>query len=152
MALFGGKQPSGAKAVIKHVEAVLEEMGVSAEETEIPSSDGLTWGLMKGSAEVYVSITEGEDQSYFHVVSPLMICPEEKLEQIFRRLLELNTTELTGAAFGVRGERIVVCAGRPATGLDRAEIKDMIVRVGTYADHYDDLFVAEFGGRKHSEG
>ena len=149
--VFGGKQPGALKAVVRLVESVIEELGIPPAEAHIPSKEGPLWGLMKGSAEVYVSLTEGEDQPYFHVFSPVMPLLEENLAPLCRRLLELNCDELTGAAFGMRGDRVVVCADRPVSDLDRSEVKEMIVRVGTYSDHYDDMLVAEFGGRKHSE-
>ena len=71
--------------------------------------------------------------------------------QLFRRLLELNANALTQAAFGLRGEDVVLTADRSTAGLDPIEVEEMIRRVADYADHYDDALVAEFGGVRHSD-
>lgn len=151
MALFGARSTGAGGRTIKLVEAVLEDLGLDANEAQIPSREGMLWGLVKGSAEVYVRVVESDDDNFVQVISPMMAMPDDEPGALLQRLLQLNADELSGAAFGVRGDRVVVTAERPVTGLERAELKDMIVRVGTYADHYDDMLVAEYGGKKHTE-
>jgi hypothetical protein len=68
-----------------------------------------------------------------------------------RRLLELNATELTGAAFGLRENEVVLTTDRSTAGLDPVELEEMIRRVASYADHYDDTLTVEFGGTRHAD-
>jgi hypothetical protein len=82
-----------------------------------------------------------------------MTPPQEQLAapRLLRRLLELNANELTGAAFGLRGDEVVVTTDRSTVGLDPVEVEEMIRRVSDYADHYDDALVLEFGGIRHAD-
>ena len=65
-----------------------------------------------------------------------------------RRLLELNASALTQAAFGLRGNEIVLTTDRSTAGLDPIEVDEMIRRVAEYADHYDDFLLVEMGGTR----
>jgi type III secretion system-like peptide-binding chaperone len=150
MPLFGSRTPAPGHRLTKLIESVLQDLGLEPSQAAISSRDGPMWGLLKGSAEVYVAIIETDGESFVQVTAPIMEVPENPTA-LFKRLLELNCDELSGAAFGVRGDRVVVTLDRPAIDIDRVQLKEMIVRAGTYADHFDDLLVVEFGGRKHSE-
>jgi hypothetical protein len=68
-----------------------------------------------------------------------------------RRLLTLNAADLTGAAFGLRGDEVVLTTDRSTVGLDAVEVEEMIRRVSEYADHYDDALTQEFGGIRHAD-
>lgn len=150
MPLFGNRTPAPGDRLAKLIESVLQDLGLDPAQTTIASRDGPMWGLLKGSAEVYVAIIETDGETYVQITAPIMEVPENPTA-LFKRLLELNCDELSGAAFGVRGDRVVITLDRPAVDVDRAQLKEMIVRAGTYADHFDDLLVVEFGGRKHTE-
>jgi hypothetical protein len=71
--------------------------------------------------------------------------------RLFSRLLTANARELTGAAFGLKGDTVVLTTDRSTTDLDPSEVKEMILRVGYYADAYDDALVSEYGGARHSD-
>ena len=153
MALFGDKVEANLKSSQKMVESVIRDLGLDPEssqlETEGPGR--IAWGLMRGSAAVYVFLQSGEKENFIQVVSPVMKIPEQNILPLYRRLLELNAEALFGAAFGVKGEDVVLTIDRSTTDMDRSEVAAMIKLIGEYADQYDDELVAEFGGQRHSD-
>jgi hypothetical protein len=86
-------------------------------------------------------------------MAPVMRSTPESLTRptLLKHLLELNAARLTGAAFGLRDDEVVVTADRSTAGLDPIEVEEMISRVAEYADHYDDALTAEFGGTRSSD-
>ena len=139
------------------VEEVIVELGLSAQESRLQTESGNpAWGLMKGSAQVFVFVNPGtgdEECNSIQVVAPVIIIPEAASSQtaLFRHLLDLNAREIAGAAFGLKGETVVVTVDRSTLDLDRSEVKDMVLRVGYYADTFDDALVSQFGGRRHAD-
>jgi hypothetical protein len=65
---------------------------------------------------------------------------------LFTHLLQLNTG-LCGAAFALDGDRVLLVSERSTLDIDRSEVLELIKRVATYADDYDDVLVARFGGK-----
>ena len=157
MGLFGNKQDANFKATREMVEQVIAELGLSSDENQLQTDDGsLGWGLMRGSAHVYVFIRPGpedEESNSIQVVSPLLKLPEGSKTRLalFQHLLQLNTQELTGAAFGIKDGTVVIISDRTTHDLDRSEVMDMILRAGYFADLYDDALVTQFGGLRYSD-
>lgn len=154
MALFGNKQEANMRSCIKMIESVISNIGLNPNDSKIKTSgDRIAWGLMKGSAEVYVSLKQEEDGNYLRIFAPVMTLPQEPTNQagLFRHLLTLNAGTLVGVAFGLNGDHIVLVAERNTNDLDLSEVEDMINRVGHYADYYDDALVNEFGGQRYSD-
>jgi hypothetical protein len=157
LALFGSKQQANLRSTAKMVEEVIAELGLSPQENRLQTESGNpAWGLMKGSAQVFVFINPGtgdENLNSLQVVAPVIIMPEAPGSQmaLFRHVLELNAREITGAAFGIKGDTVVITVDRSTVDLDRSEVKDMVLRVGYYADLYDDTLVSQFGGRRHAD-
>jgi len=157
MGFFGSKQQSNLKATNEMVEKVISELGLGSEDNHLQTDDGsLGWGLMRGSAQVYIFIRPGPEEEEFssiQVVSPLMRVPEVETVRtsLYRHLLNLNAQEITGAAFGIKDDTVVIITDRSTQDLDRSEVKDMILRVGYFADMYDDALVTQFGGLRYSD-
>jgi hypothetical protein len=156
MALFSNKQESNYKSCVKMIETVIDELGIPVDESRIGAQaegaeEHAGWVVMKGSAEVYVFLYRGENDNFIHVYSPVMAIPERNLIQLFRKLLDLNGVGQMGAAFGLKGENVVLSTYRSTTDLDRSEVRDMIINVGEHADYYDDVLVTEFGGRRYCD-
>jgi hypothetical protein len=152
--LFGNRQEANLRTCEQMVESVLASRGLDATRHRIESAGGPAWGVTAGSAEVFIFLTAGTTgDNFIQVVAPVMTPPQEELQQprLLRRLLELNATELTGAAFGLRGDEVVVTTDRSTVGLDPVEVEEMIRRVSDYADHYDDALTLEFGGIRHAD-
>lgn len=139
------------------VEEVISDLGLVPEDNRLESpDDGLAWGLMKGSAEIFILvIPEGDEQQdhAIQVVSPVLTLPESQASQmaLFRRMLELNAQVLSGAAFGIKNDTVVLITDRSTKDLNPSEVKEMVLRVGHFADLYDDELVSQFGGVRHSE-
>ena len=152
MPLFDNPQESNFNAIANMVEAVLHARGLNPESSRIHSDEGPAWGLQQGSAEVYIFLTQGDNnENFIQVVAPVMVPNDATFFQLTKRLLELNADELTGASFGLRGEEVVLTTDRSTTGLDRVEIEEMIRRVASYADYYDDILTVEYGGKRHAD-
>jgi hypothetical protein len=152
--LFDNRQETNLKACEQMVDAVLVARGLDANRHRIESQGGPAWGMTSGSAEIFIFLTAGESgDNFIQVVAPVMTPPQEQLAQprLLRRLLELNASELTGAAFGLRGDEVVITTDRSTVGLDPIEVEEMIRRVSEYADHYDDELTLEFGGIRHAD-
>ncbi len=151
--LFNNTVEANFRSCLKMIESVIRDLGVDPDTNRLKSPNGHpAWGLMRGSAAVYIFLIHGTMSNFVQVVSPVVKVPQEKTQELFARILQLNATELVGAAFGVRGKNVVITADRSTGGLDADEIVEMIRRVGTYADKYDDELAAAFGARRHNEG
>ncbi len=154
MSLFGNRQEANLKSCEQMVESVLVDRGLVADKSRIHSAAGPAWGITQGSAEIYIFLTaSGNGDNFIQVVSPVMKPSADSMAgpQFMKKLLELNANELTGAAFGLRDDEVVLTADRSTSGLDRVEVEEMIRRVADYADHYDDALTLEFGGVRHGD-
>ena len=150
-----GQREKNLKATVKMIETVLTELGLAPKDNRL-ATKGYAWGIAKGSAEVFIFVNPGSGDdpgNHLRCVSPVMVFPEAPTNQLalFRRLLELNAEELSGAAFGLKGDTLVITTERSTVDLDASEVQAMILLVGYYADHYDDLLVTEFGGKRHAD-
>ena len=147
-----GKLEKGLSKAKKTVEAVLKDLGINANENEVESVDGgHAWQLARGSADVMISLVPGSDHraGRIRVVSPIVRMDAGISREAAIRLLELNGTQLPGVAFGlIERDMVVLVAERTVLDLNRLEVQEMLNLVGYYADKYDDLLVAEFGGTR----
>jgi len=152
--LFDNSDEANLRACAQMVEDVLTDRGLDAADARLESKDGPAWTLTQGSAKVLVFLTpQAGGSNNFQVIAPVMRPTSDAIAsgKLYRRLLELNAHDLTQAAFGVRGDDVVLTADRSTTGLDLVEVDEMIRRVADYADHYDDALVTEFGGTRCSD-
>ena len=148
--LFDNRRENNMKACSEMVEAVLAALGYDVVSSRMQSDTGPAWGFSSGSASVYIFLTSGEQgDDYIQVISPVIRPGDD--QRLFPRLLELNATELTGAAFGIRDQNVVLTTDRSTSGLDRVEVEEMIRRVSEYADYYDDILTVEFGGTRYCD-
>lgn len=152
MSLFENPQETNLKVCVEMIEAVLTASGVDPGRARITADGGPAWGLTRGSAQVFIFLSSSETaDNYIQVVAPVMRPSGEARDPLYSHLLELNANELTGAAFGIRAGDVVLTADRSTVGLDRVEVEEMIGRIGDYADHYDDVLTAKYGGKRHSD-
>ncbi len=161
MSLFDNRQADNLRACEQMIESVLEQMGLDVAGSRLADRpdhspqklSGPAWGLTCGSAHLYVFLTSSpsSQDNFIHVVAPIFRPPAEVAASLWRRLLEMNGSVLTGGAFGVRDDEVVVGTDRSTLGLDRTEVEEMIRRIGDYADLYDDALTREFGGVRHCD-
>ncbi len=148
--LFSNKQEANLRVCIKMVEDAISALGHVPGDSRIegPEPDLPAWRVKKGSAYVFVFLGVHEKDNVLRVLAPVLHpAPGTDERQLFRHLLELNATEIAGAAFGLRDGEVVLCAERNTVDLDPSEVLDIIKRVEDFADRYDDILVAKFGGR-----
>jgi hypothetical protein len=131
------------------IEASLLELGHDPDESRLETQDhALAWCVQKGSAHVYIMLLERDDRTYLRVIAPVLhLAPTVDEGKLFRRLLELNSTEVRGAAFALREGDVVLTSERTTIDLDPSEVLEAIHQTAEYADHYDDILVGQFGGR-----
>src|SRR5687768_2437613 len=131
MALFSNKQAANLRVCVQMVEDAITHLGHVPDESRIDSADDLpAWKVEKGSAHVYVQLGTAGDQNVLKVTAPVMKLADAVDEKkLYRRLLELNASKVTGVAFGVRQETVVLLAERPTIDLDPSEVLDVIKRV-----------------------
>ena len=147
--LFENHHAASIESTAALVEDVLIELGhfVNDCRAEVPNTLR-AWQVHKGSALVRIAIVEGADHPNLSVVAPVMRTDARvDVLSLYRRLLELNCDAVSGVAFGVRRNEVLLTGERSVLDLDQSEVFDLIRRVQEYADHYDDELVAEFGGK-----
>jgi hypothetical protein len=149
MPLFSNKQEAHLRVCIQMVEDAIATLGHVIDDSRIDGPDDLpAWKVEKGSAQVYVYLGVNGADNVLRIVAPVIhIVPGTDEHQLFRHLLELNATQIAGAAFGLRSNDVVLCAERTTVDLDPSEVVDMIKRIEDFADRYDDILMAKFGGR-----
>lgn len=138
-------RPARVEAYVPMVNDIIVSLGVDPEQCY--NEEKGVWFLKKGSANVEVamfSINYGEtSEDYIEIASPIMKIPASNLEVFYKRLLELNDTNI-GVKFSIKGDWIWLLAQRELRDLDRSELETMFHRIGNYADDMDDKLQAEF--------
>jgi hypothetical protein len=146
--LFANKQDANLKSCVKMVEEAIATLGHSADEARLEVPGVTAWRVQKGSAHVYIMITAREHENTIRVTAPVMhLDPHVDQTQLFRRLLELNATQVMGAAFALDKNDVILTVERSTVDLDQSEMLAMLRHVEDFADRFDDILIAEFGGR-----
>ncbi|CAN5597939.1 hypothetical protein BH24GEM3_BH24GEM3_02940 [soil metagenome] len=132
------------------VESFLHTQGIDSFEAHV---DDDMWVFRRGSASGHIALIEDEEEpewSRLYVSFAVMKVPLSRALRFYRRLLEIND-ELGGTcSFSVDSTDVVwLSAGRKIEGLDLAELNELVMRTGFYADRYDDMLLDEYG-REHS--
>lgn len=148
MGLFENGREANLTSTVAMVEDVLVELGHFLNECRTDDDTAhRAWRVVKGSAAVRITLTDRESYTHLRVVSAVLtIDPNVDIEALYSHLLTLNATSIVGAAFGLRGKEVHLVSERSTLDLDRSEVLDLIKRVQSYADEYDDKLVATFGG------
>jgi hypothetical protein len=140
----------------KLVEETIQKLGVDPATTRIPGDGETTaYALKRGSARVIVAVHGSTaDDGTLRVVAPVVQVPADagRHAAFFRRLLELNGSEVRGAAFGLFGGDAVVIVERGVRDLDASEVEAAIRNVGRIADKWDDALATEFGTVRSADG
>jgi hypothetical protein len=139
---------------VEMVETTIKALGVDPGSAKIPGDDKThAYALRRGSARVVVAVSRLEGgNGVLRVLAPVVHAPEAAKEAaVFRRLLELNAREISGAAFGLFGDEIVAVAERTTKDLDPSEVDASVKNVGRVADRWDDVLAKEFGLKRASD-
>lgn len=147
--LFENRRESSVDSVTTMVEDVLIELGHFVNDCRVDAPNALrAWRVRKGSATVRITLVDAPSYPHLSIAAPVMRTDSKvNVLSLYRRLLELNCDAVTGAAFAVRRNEVLLRTERSILDLDQSEVLDLIRRVQEYADKYDDELVAEFGGK-----
>ena len=146
-ALFANQRESNLASTVALVEAVLGELGHDVSQLGDAAGALHAWQVRKGSALTRISLVSRTEFTHLRVCSTVMTV-DGKVDRaaLNAHLLELNAG-LCGAAFATEADHVLLLAERSTLDLDRAEVRELIKRVTTYADDHDDALVARFGGK-----
>ena len=148
MSLFANEREANLESTVAMIEDVLIELGhfVNDCRRERPGS-AQSWTVKKGSATISIDLVEYPD-SYRVRVSAIILTMDAKVDRaaLFERLLSLNAVEVTGAAFAVQQDAVLLLSERSTIDLDRSELRALVMVVRHFADEYDDKLVEQFGG------
>jgi hypothetical protein len=146
--LFDNERETTLDSSVAMIEDVLIELGHFLNDCRraVPGT-AHAWLIKKGSAQIGITIVDRPEFWHLRVAAVVMTADEQvDAPLLFKHLLRLNAEELHGAAFGLRGDRVVLVSERSTRDLDRSEVLDIVKRVQNYADDYDDKLVEQFGG------
>ena len=133
------------------VESIIEGLGVDPV-TSRGKEEG-SWRLTRGSAKVWLDLwhLEKEGRAYFQAMSPVMEQPTTQKEALYEELLQIND-QLFSCAFTIYNGWIWLKVIREVDNMDESEAKAQILRIGSYADQYDDYLINKYGGGNSSDG
>lgn len=139
----------GPEKVARMIEASLAELGLDPGECrndEGPEDNAhLAWSFrIESGHEIFLILGVVEGGMTLEVRSLIAKIPHDNVLPFYRRLLEINSEELTLAALGISGQYVTLSADRPTTDLDAGEITDMISRVVSYVERYAGDLRSEF--------
>ena len=148
VSLFANQREATVASTVALVEQALRDLGHPTEARR-PADPGArpSWQIVTGAATAQVAVVDRDAFPHLRV-SAVVMTLDATVDRgaLFAHLLGLNAN-LCGAAFATDGDRVLVVSERSTLDLDRSEVLDVIRRVATYADDYDEVLVARFGGR-----
>ncbi|MBN2724802.1 MAG: YbjN domain-containing protein [Deltaproteobacteria bacterium] len=128
-----------------------DSFGLDPDQNRLKSTGDsiLVWGLSRGSATVYIVLTQATETNYLQVFSQIFQLDENVDNEIYPRLLGYNSRmEMCSVAFAVKDKKVILKSDRTTDDLNESELIDIIVKVGRLADKYDDILVNDFGKGK----
>jgi hypothetical protein len=147
-ALFANQRETNLTSTIALIDEVLAELGYHPPGTSrIELRDALAvWRVQNGSATAVIALVPRTEFTHMRI-SAVVMTLDARVDRaaLFAHLLASNRG-LCGNAFALDGDRVLLVAERSTLDLDRSEIVDLVRRVTTTADLYDDELVARFGG------
>lgn len=145
--LFDNHRDVNLASTTTMIEDLLIERGYFLNDCRADDAGALrSWKVPTGSAIARISLLERPDFPHLRVSAAVFRHPPGvDRVSLYQDLLERNAS-LCGAAFAVVGYQVVLVAERSTLDLDRSELADLVTRIQTYADDFDDVLVAEFGG------
>jgi site-specific recombinase len=144
-ALFANHREANLHSTVALIDEVLASLGGATRLPDAPPALH-AWTIAKGSATARVQLLARPDYTHLRV-SAAVVTLDARVDRaaLFAHLLEHNR-DLTGAAFALDGDIVLLVAERSTLDLDKSEVTELIRRVTTYADDHDDALVARFGG------
>ncbi len=149
--MFGRNESTPLESSIKMVEKLLKDWNLDPNALKDKKKN--LWFLTQGSAKFHIELFKNDKGKNHGVVDcieiggMIMKLPEENILPLYRKLLELNSTNV-GVYFAVRGNLVMLLSTRECEGMDENELKIMVDELRFFADYWDDILMKEFGGTK----
>ncbi len=152
MSLFGTQKVNhgAASEAVSMVEAYFRKRGLDPAEHSLSDAQGYGWWLTEGSAKIYIFVQVSQHGAVLRITSPLVFLPDANREQMYRKLLDLNSS-LSSCALSTHDNLVLVVAQRPIFGLVQEELDDLVWHVAYVADLLDNKLADEFGCRMYTE-
>jgi hypothetical protein len=150
MSLFGTHHATRGTIdqVSQMVHHYFRSRGLDAKTQEIAGAQGSGWWLNEGSARIYVFVQEAPGGPVLRITSPIVYVPQERKEEFYRHLLDINAN-LSCCALATSEDAVLVVAQRHTLQLDQEELDDMIWNVAYVADLLDDKLCVSFGTKRY---
>lgn len=145
MALFSNKQEANLRSCIRMVEDALQSLGHPPDNSRNESDDDMpAWRVESSGARVDVHLGIADDKNVLRVTATVASVPGADREaRVYRKLLELNATQVKGVAFGIVGGDIVLVSERTTIDLDPSEVEDILRRTVRFAGHYAEILARD---------
>jgi len=138
--LTGERFPNARAMVDAYLKRFSERSGTEL----LPLDDNGYTQTRKGSASIGVNVLD--DHGVLLLIAPIMPVPQNRREELYRKLLELSFLSTADASFAIDAakDEIFVRTLRRLSGLDYEEFEDLLDTVGRVADEWDDVLKREF--------
>ncbi|HUH03131.1 MAG TPA: YbjN domain-containing protein [Kofleriaceae bacterium] len=126
------------------IDQFLARFGAERDLDLAPLDDDGVARIQRGSAQVSIHVVA--EQGVLLLLSRVMPVPEDRREELYRRLLELSFVATGDAAFAINKQtnEIYLRCLRRLEGLDYEEFEDLVHTVATVADDWDDALRRDF--------
>lgn len=129
----------------EQIDAFIRRTGMAPE--KFIDEDGWRW-FEQGSATGFALVDEVDGEVYVQVAAGVMPLPADRdlIVPLMRELLELNTSILGSARFGIRNRRVHATVSAKVADLEAADFGVLINEVMALADAVDDDLAKKYGG------
>lgn len=148
------------QVAIEIINAWFRSVGVDADEHRVDAPDTddeddiRTWGLLSGSANVFLTLLQVEQGTALQIHSPILKLPDgaERRAALYEEMLRLNATTLSGCCFGIDDDdEVIVVTDRMTDDMSVEELDELVQSVASYADHYDNALSEKHGAEMIGE-
>ena len=137
--LFDNAGDVRAASTITMVEDVLIALGHFVNDCRAEDDGAVaSWKVTRGSATIEIRLVARGDTSHLRIASAVIYALADTDRPALWSDLLTRNAELTGVAFAIRGDQVLLVAERSTLDLDRTEVHDMIQRTAALADDLDD--------------
>ncbi len=135
---------------VRRVEGVLEALPELGRIGRDRGDDQVTWvtEIPPGHAHFLLKAPTSEATGYFQILARLMEIPEGSALPLYRRLLDLNGSDLIKCAFGLQGLQVVLSSECFWNELTTDHVGWLVRNLLDVISEHADAMVTEFGCRR----
>lgn len=138
--LFGNERESNLDSATTIIEEALGELGYAASRCRVERGDARrAWRIGRDGASVDISLVEHPDFCRLRLEAMVLdVAAAGDRLRLYERALTLNDREITGAAFALRGDGLLLVQERSTVDLDYSEVLDGVRQLERFASRYRD--------------